>query len=501
MGCTPCRKRKKKWIQEAKEPQATPRAPLSPPKIWACGVQTAPRKQYTLARCVKSLRGAGWEDILICAEPGSDLYDLGDATVIQHDERKGAWHNFVYMARELLRRNPDADSILTVQDDTEFSCGIVEYLRDNLWPSADCGCVTLYTASQYSYAFQVETPTGRFISSHTNLTRASAIARRRKAVVRRYHKQTGLHALPMMGFWGACALAWPRKALEEFLDHPRSVNWNGVRFKTRTTPREPWEVANVDAAVGGILKRMNLKLYGFTPSLADHFADVSTIGHGGKGGRRSASDFRGPSVSAAEVFQDVLPQRPAYDETSPPVVTDDEFDNFADEWSDMGNRVSTAISQPLWSRIRRYLKPGMKTLEFGSGLSTMLFNDYDVDHTAIEQSARWAKKVHGVTHVPLDSNGWYDWEPDGPYDLILLDGPYKKGREGILRILHKLFHDDTIMFIDDFHREDEKYIASSCNRMLSLRSLAYDDYYQQYALVANAEITKKAFEDSSPKAR
>jgi hypothetical protein len=28
-----------------------------------------------------------------------------------------------------------------------------------------------------------------------------------------------------------------------------------------------------------------------------------------------------------------------------------------------------------------------------------------------------------VRLVGRDADGWYDWAPDGPYELILIDGP------------------------------------------------------------------------------
>lgn len=125
----------------------------------------------------------------------------------------------------------------------------------------------------------------------------------------------------------------------------------------------------------------------------------------------------------------------------------------------------------------RFLRPGMRTLEFGSGLSTLLFDSFGCEHTALEHlpdyGRRWGNSV-----VICDLAGdppWYDWEPpsdlgDRPYGLILIDGrPESIGRNGFRRVADAVIGPQTIVVVDDTHRSSEQYLANWIARCFAMR--------------------------------
>jgi len=216
------------------------------------GVTTAPREQHTLHTCIASLVRNHWEPHIF-AEPDSDLMGLGSLPVHRNAERLGAWHNWVHCCDTLLRKTR-SDLILTVQDDTVIADGAAEFLATFSWPDAACGMVSLYTPTQYAKT----TP--------------------------------GCHRIRTNSLWGACAMLFRRDDLRAILNTKTAANWRGAKMRTRTRPREPWEVANVDTAVGHALREIGKHPYFFTPSLSQHIGETSTLGHKGMGRRRVAKE-------------------------------------------------------------------------------------------------------------------------------------------------------------------------------------------------------------------
>ncbi len=108
------------------------------------------------------------------------------------------------------------------------------------------------------------------------------------------------------------------------------------------------------------------------------------------------------------------------------------------------------------------LRPGMVTLECGSGLSTLVFLAAGCRHTALEHDPRFAPPLDGVRCVPLAGDPpWYDWVPSSSYDLILVDGPpqARGGRLGILRVAEALFRPTCTVILDDTDRGEERALA------------------------------------------
>jgi hypothetical protein len=140
----------------------------------------------------------------------------------------------------------------------------------------------------------------------------------------------------------------------------------------------------------------------------------------------------------------------------------------------MGERNSWQMSASLCRKLCELIKPGMKTLECGSGLSTYLFFALNSDHTALEDNQRYAPALHSVIVCPLVGDPpWYDWKPDGPYDLILVDGPsHIIGRRGLLRVIDELVHEDTMLIFDDTARREERRLCREVARRLNFKKVA-----------------------------
>ncbi|WP_013626612.1 hypothetical protein [Rubinisphaera brasiliensis] len=227
------------------------------------GITTAPREQVTLQSTVASLVENRWEPHIF-AEPGSNLEGLSNLPIHQNAERLGAWRNWVHCCKTLLDTTR-SKYILTVQDDTTIVPGAGEFLESFQWPDG-CGMVSLYTPTQYT------------------------------------KKTPGCHRIRTNSLWGACAMLFRRDDLERLMDTKVATNWKGAPFKTRKRPREPWEVANVDTAVGKALREMGLAPFFFSPSLSQHIGATSSIGHKGMGPKRVASKV----VADWSVFETTL---------------------------------------------------------------------------------------------------------------------------------------------------------------------------------------------------
>lgn len=225
------------------------------------GVTTAPRKQATLQTSIVSIVENQWEPHIF-AEPGSELTGLNALPIHHNSERLGAWRNWVHACETLLKETK-SDYILTVQDDVKIVPGTAGFLKNFEWPANDCGMVSLYTPTQYA------------------------------------KNKTGCFPIKTRSLWGACAMLFKRAHLKKLLNTKVAKNWNGAPFKTRKRKREPHEVANIDTAIGKMLAELNLKPYFFTPSLSQHFAEYSSIGHGGLGPKRTAKEV----VSDFSVFK------------------------------------------------------------------------------------------------------------------------------------------------------------------------------------------------------
>jgi hypothetical protein len=247
---------------------------------WFVAVTTAPRREPTLSTCLESMIIAGW-NATVFAEPGdyNFLNDEYKSRLIFNKEKLGVWRNWVHSCRYALE-NSDANVIMTVQDDSVFHPDSKTFAEKFFWPSKDVGFLSLYTPKHY----------------HT------------KPRMKTAQRPIGLNRIPTKSLWGACAMIWPRKVLEEVMKHNLIENWFGCETKSKDVwekrleerKREPWRIQNSDTAIGKIIRSMKRSQWFFDPSPVQHVAKHSAINHGGNLGRRNCGRCAKYSVPLAQ---------------------------------------------------------------------------------------------------------------------------------------------------------------------------------------------------------
>ena len=146
------------------------------------------------------------------------------------------------------------------------------------------------------------------------------------------------------------------------------------------------------------------------------------------------------------------------------------------------------------------LRPGMRTLECGSGLSTAIFLDAGCDHIALENESRYAFQHPCVIVTSLTGTPpWYSVWPRGPFDVILIDGPAAAtgGRWGFMRAAGDLIGQNTVVIIDDVNRRDENALASAIARAFGLTTLEVTakhpkDYARRARILLPSELAQGA---------
>ena len=147
------------------------------------------------------------------------------------------------------------------------------------------------------------------------------------------------------------------------------------------------------------------------------------------------------------------------------------------------------IGPTLAAYLESTLIPGMRTLEFGSGLSTQIFVDAGCSHVALEHDARFAPDLPPVILTRLVGNPpFYENIPAGPFDLILIDGPpiASGGRWGVLRVLPALINEKTCIILDDTNRRQENELSVAIQRAWGMtRHRLYPRHAKDYGRIAD----------------
>ena len=234
---------------------------------WFVAVTTAPRKDPTLQTCLDSILINGWRPYIF-GEPGEyKLNNEYEENLIVHDTRKGVWWNWIESCRYALE-NSDADIIMTVQDDSLFHPNSREYVEKFMWPCPKTGFISLYTPQHYSTRMHLKS---------------------------RPQRPLGLNRISTKALWGACALVWPRKVLEQVMEHELIEGWLGAPLKTKSAweerkkkrREEPWTIQNSDTAIGKIMNWTGRSMWFMDPSPVQHIAKYSATNHGGNTGKRN----------------------------------------------------------------------------------------------------------------------------------------------------------------------------------------------------------------------
>lgn len=233
-----------------------PLMPIPPVKDsdWYVAVTTAPRQDPSTQQCLDSIAACGWNPTVF-AEPGSLVVE--GYKYVHNSARLGAFHNWLQTMREALKSG--AEYILSAQDDSLFHPDSKQLIEQLMWPNNRIGFISLYTAKHYSQNLSGEM------------------------------KPIGLNRLITSSLWGACALVFPRYAVEQILDHPLTNNWTGIppkgisdsdkRKLLQEKKDKPYLIQNVDTLIGQVLNGIGLEMWCVDPSPVQHIAIYSSIGH------------------------------------------------------------------------------------------------------------------------------------------------------------------------------------------------------------------------------
>jgi len=202
-----------------------------PPARLAVGLLTAPRAEPLLRPTLRSLHEAGFDRLLIFAEPGSPIPAEARGHEVEiHDRCLGNFTSFYNALASLYRRAPDARGVLLFQDDIEVAAGLKAWCDAMLFPP-EHGLVSLFTP------------------------RVHADVRPGWRVL----------APGYFRIFGGQALAFRRDVLEQFLTDPQVL-------REIQAGRD-----GDDAIVSGWATRRSLGIAFHTPSFVQHVGRVSSM--------------------------------------------------------------------------------------------------------------------------------------------------------------------------------------------------------------------------------
>lgn len=217
-------------------PAARQSSSLSKGWLWSVGITTAPRLKPTLEQTLQSLALAGWDSPHLFAEPGCDIPD--GYAITQRGTRMGAWPNWYLALSEMVLKDPLADAYFVVQDDVLFSRNCRLFLERSLWPTRQTGLVSLYCPTIY-HADKIGQP------------------------------PAPCEVDEGFGLVGALTFLFPPEAARALLQDTTVMEH---RLKGRRRG-----LCNIDAVVGRWAQETGRKVYFYSPSLATHIGDTSSI--------------------------------------------------------------------------------------------------------------------------------------------------------------------------------------------------------------------------------
>tara|TARA_R110000824_G_scaffold211640_15_gene397588 strand:+ start:71 stop:868 length:798 start_codon:yes stop_codon:yes gene_type:complete len=214
---------------------------------WAVGVTIAAREEQTYNITIDSFLSAGWDSIHLFCEP--DVIVTENSSHFPRTYRKekqGAWSNWFNSLNDLIDTYPDADCYGLIQDDVVFCKGLRKFMEDTLWPSEDTGVCSVFVPSHYTRNMPGWYKTNR-------------------------------------GFklWMAQTFFFTPEAARSCVNYEFCKKWDKEK--------------QIDNVVGRWANETKQYPYYFSPSLAQHVGNTSTIWSKGNraAGKRAASDFVG----------------------------------------------------------------------------------------------------------------------------------------------------------------------------------------------------------------
>lgn len=247
---------------------------------WAVGITTAPRRQPTLERCLRSLQACGWDQLHLFIDGDvsvSEEFSAASRTV--RNPAAGAWRNFYLSLSELLRRSPAANALLMIQDDALWPSHLPvrDYLEQIRWPEDHRFVISPYCCADYT------------------------------------EEKAGWHEFRETWVYGAVALIFSRTAAEDFLADPIVIE----------RCRHDYQ-AGIDVVIGDWAKRQNIRVIFPTPSLVQHIGDISTLWSKARAvGLRRATRFVGDEFVVSSAAEPKVERRGivcGWISTDPPIV-------------------------------------------------------------------------------------------------------------------------------------------------------------------------------------
>lgn len=202
----------------------------------AIAVTTAPRKVQTLSTSIKSIRDAGFSQVInIFAEPESIVPQCENCRIIRRDKIYGVIRNWMAAAEYLVFYKP----------------AYVLMLEDDILLSKNAGSTLIKGLLKY------HTPRLGFLSLFTPRINAKRIDKTFSG----WAKIT-----PSSRLCGALGWCFPVEVMETLL-------------RSRTLQKVINNKDGLDTTVGQVLGNNRMVCYQHFPSLSDHIGYISTLGH------------------------------------------------------------------------------------------------------------------------------------------------------------------------------------------------------------------------------
>lgn len=203
---------------------------------WIVGLQTCPRKGVDLHATIRHIQRAGWDELLVFGEPGTQIPNGFEGIVWPY--HAGDWGGWYSGLSFLHATRPYADFYLMCEDDIVLATNVRIYVEKWINQLYPLGCLMLYTPPPHR-SFRVHMVTNES-SCGKNL-------------------------------WGAQAVVFSRNSLRKFLSSPIIINFRDSEIGKSN--------AHKDSLIGLWGAQEELGIFYHTPSLVQHLPVNSLIGN------------------------------------------------------------------------------------------------------------------------------------------------------------------------------------------------------------------------------